>query len=101
MLPDYFPWLDPSGHAPCSIALASLDHLFEEECRSQMIGMEVELALPLGWFLLGVQSFLGRHLQGRREDLFFESLVAFLALLRGSARAKVQFPSCPAKVVQV
>ena len=31
MLPDYVPQPDPSGHAPCLIALTSLDGSFEEE----------------------------------------------------------------------
>ena len=67
-LPDYVPQLDPSGHAPCSIALVSLDRLFEEECHSRTIDVQVESALPLSPLLLGVQTFLHQYLQGRCEE---------------------------------
>ena len=52
---DYVPQPDPSGHAPCSIALALLDCSFEEERRSRMINVQVESVLPLSPLLLGVQ----------------------------------------------
>ena len=80
-LSGYVPQPDPSGHAPCSIVLASLDRPFEEERRFHTIDVQVELALPLGPLLLGVQSSLDRLLQGRRrEDPIYdlsESLAAF------------------------
>ncbi len=78
---DYVPQPDPSGHMPCSIALASLDRSFEEERRSRALDVQVESALPLSPVLLGVQTFLDRHLQGRREEDpiydLSESLVSF------------------------
>ncbi len=78
---DDVPQPDPSGHAPCSIALALLDHSFEEERRSHTIDVQVESALPLSQLLLGVQSFLDRYLHGcHEEDPIFdlsESLAAF------------------------
>ena len=81
MLPDFLPPPDPSSHTPCSITLASLDCLFEEERCSRTIDMQVESVLPLSLVLLGVQSFLDRYLQGRcEEDPVFDlskSLVAF------------------------
>ena len=43
-LSDYVLEPDPLGHAPCSIALAMLDHSFEEEHRSHTINLKVELA---------------------------------------------------------
>ena len=54
MLLDYVPQPDPSGHAPCSIALALLDRSFEEERRSRPIDVQVESALPLSPLLLCV-----------------------------------------------
>ncbi len=90
-LPDYVPQPDPSGHAPCSIALASLDRSFEEERCSHAIDVQVESALPLSPLLLGVQTFLDRYLQGRREEDpiydLSESLAAFK--LWAGARARV------------
>ena len=81
MLLDYVPQPDPSGHAPCSIALASLDRSFEEERCLCTVDMQIESALPLSPLLLGVQSFLDRYLQDRHEeDLILdlsESLAAF------------------------
>ncbi len=95
-LPDYVPQLDPSGHAPCSIALASLDRFFEQERRSRAIDVQVESALLLSPLLLGVQSYLDRRLQGRREEDpiydFSESLAAFKRSQVGA-----QLPSRPAE----
>ena len=66
---------------PCSIALVLLDRSFEEERRLRAIDVQVEAALPLSPLLLGVQSHLDRHLQGRHmEDPIYdlsESLTAF------------------------
>ena len=50
--------LTPSGHAPCSIALALLDWSFEEVCHSHTIDLQVKSALPLIPLLLGVQLYL-------------------------------------------
>ncbi len=64
-----------------SIALASLDSLFEEDRRLCTIDVQVESALPLTSLLLGAQSFLDRYLQGCHEkDPIYdlpESLTAF------------------------
>ena len=91
MLPDYIPQSDPSGHAPCFIALVSLDRLFQEERRSWTIDMQVELALPLSPLLRGVQSFLDRYLQGWHEEdpvvNLSESLAAF-KLSQGDVRVQ-------------
>ncbi len=81
MLLDYVPKPDPSGHAPCSIALASLDHSFEEKRHSCTVDVQVDLALPLSPLLLGIQTFLDQHLHScHEEDLIYylsESLTAF------------------------
>ena len=46
-LADYVPQLDPSGHTPCSIALALLDRSFEEDPHLCTVDLQVESALPL------------------------------------------------------
>ena len=81
MLSDYIPQVDPSGHTSCYIALVSLDCSFEEECHSRTIDVQVESALPLSPFLLGIQTFLDRNLQGRHEeDLIFDLSDSLVAL---------------------
>ncbi len=78
---DYVPQLDPSGHAPCSIMLASLDHSFQEEHRSCTIDLQVQSALPLGPLLLGVQSFLDHYLLGHcAEDPVYDVSGSLTAL---------------------